>query len=120
MFFLGFQFGKKLVEVLFVLDDLFFRGFCFSQTHDCADGKPKDRTDIGASLFRFHALPALVGIFAVILYQPASKCQTTQTNTDATIEAATEMRISFLTFCSSREVVASIALRLSESIPDSS
>ena len=119
-FFLGFQFGKEFVEVLLVLDNLFFRGFCFSQTHDRADGKTEDRADIGASLFRFDALPALVGIFAVILYQPASRCQTTQTSTDATIEAATEMRVSFLTFCSNRSVVASIALRLAESIPDRS
>ena len=117
-FFIGFQFSEELVEVLFVLDDLLFHGICFSQTHDRADGETKDRADIGASLFRFDALPALVGIFAVILYQPASRCQTTQTSTDATIEAAIEMRVSFLTFCSNRSVVASIALRLAESIPD--
>ena len=65
-FFLGFLFSEELVEVLFVLDDLFFREFCFSQAHDCADGETKDCADIGASLFRFDALPALIGIFAVI------------------------------------------------------
>ena len=65
-FFLGFQFGEELVEVLFVLNSLFF-GFGFSQTHDCADGKTEDRADIGASLFRFDALPAFIGIFAVVL-----------------------------------------------------
>ena len=66
-FFLGFQFSQEFIEVLLVLDDLFFRGFCFSQTHDCADGEAKDRADIGASLFRLDTLPALVRIFTVIL-----------------------------------------------------
>ena len=66
-FFLGFQFSKELVEVLFVLDSLFFREFCFSQAHDCADGETEDRADIGASLFCFDALPAFIGIFAVVL-----------------------------------------------------
>ena len=67
MFFLGFQFGQEFIEVLLVLDDLFFRGFCFSQTHDRADGETKDCADIGASLFCFDALPAFIGIFAVVL-----------------------------------------------------
>ena len=66
-FFLGFQFSQEFIEVLLVLDDLFFRGFSFSQTHDCADGETEDRANIGASLFCFDALPAFIGIFAVVL-----------------------------------------------------
>ena len=64
-FFLGFQFSEELVEVLLILNSLFF-SFGFGQCHGCADGKTKDCADIGASLFRFDALPALIGIFAVI------------------------------------------------------
>ena len=66
-FFIGFQFSQELVEVLLVPDNLFFRGFAFSQTHDRADGKTKDRSYVGTSLFCFDPLTALIGIFAVIL-----------------------------------------------------
>lgn len=111
--FLGFQLSQELIEILLVLNGLlFFRGLMLGQCHGCADGKTKDRSHIGASLFRFYALAAFFGIFAVILDQPTSRCQTTQTSTDSAADATEVVNRSFLILLSSAEVTASIDLRL--------
>ena len=119
-FFLGFQFSQELVEVLLVLDDLFFRRFGVSQTHNRADGKTKDRADIGAGMFRFHALAALFGIFAVIFDQPTQCCKAMQTSTDRATELTAVQMTIFLTLLSSRSMNCRISPLLSESILDRS
>ena len=112
-FFLGFQFGKKLVEVLLVLDGLLFlRGLGFGQCHGCADGETKDGAHIGASLFCLDSLLPFFGIFTVILNQPTSRCQTAQTSTESATDATDVVTRSFLILLSSAEVTASITLRL--------
>ena len=112
-FFLGFQFGKEFVEVLLVLDGLLFlRGSVLGQRHGCADGETQDRTHIGASLFCLDSLLPFFGIFAVILDQPTSRCQTAQTSTESATDATDVVTRSFLILLSSTEVTASIDLRL--------
>ena len=67
-FFLGFQFGKELVEILLVLNGLLFlRGLGFGQCHGCADGETQNRSYIGASLFCLDSLLSFFRIFAVVL-----------------------------------------------------
>lgn len=85
-FFLGFHLGKELVEVLLVLDGLFFRGLGFCQCHGCANGEAEDGTHIRAGLFRLDTLAPFFGIFAVILDQPTKCRKTTQTSTDRAAE----------------------------------
>lgn len=103
---------KELIEVLFILDGLFFRGPGFGQSHGSADGKAKNRTYIGANLLRLDALMAFFGIFTVISNQPTSRCQTTQTSTDNAADATDVVMRSFFSFLSTSEATVSIALRL--------
>ena len=113
LFFLSFQFGKELVEVLLVLNGLLFlRDLGFGQCHGGADGETQNRSYIGASLFCLDSLLPFFGIFAVILDQPTSRCQTTQTSTDSAADATDVVTRSFLILLSSAEVTASIDLRL--------
>ncbi|MGN0473209.1 MAG: hypothetical protein ACI4F8_10230 [Lachnospiraceae bacterium] len=102
--------GKELIEFLLILDGLLFSwGFGFGQYHGCADGKAKDRTHIGASLFCLDALMAFFGIFAVIGNQPTSRCQTAQTSTESSIDATDVVMRSFFSFLSTSEATASIS-----------
>lgn len=111
---------KELIEVLFILDGLFFRGSGFGQSHGSADGKAKNRTDIGTVLLRKDALSLLFRIFTVILNQPAKCRKAMQASVDRATElTAVAMRIFIIFFCR-LDVTVSIALRLSESILDSS
>ena len=67
-FFLGFQFGKELVEVLLVLNGLLFlRDLGFGQCHGGADGETQNRSYIGTSLFCLDSLLSFFRIFAVVL-----------------------------------------------------
>lgn len=85
-FFLCFYLGQEFVEILFVPDGLFLRGFGFSQRHSGTDGEAKDGTHIRAGLFRFYTLAAFLGIFAGILNQPTKCLKTTQTSTERAAE----------------------------------
>lgn len=114
-FFFGFQFSEKLIEVLLVLDGLFFRGFGFGQCHSCTNNKTGNCTDIGADLLRLDALTAFFGIFAVIFDQPTQCCKAMQTSTDRATELTAVPMMSFLILLSSRCVSSRISLRLSES-----
>ena len=113
LFFLGFQLSKEFVEVLLVLDDLlFFRGLMIGQCHGGTDGKSQNRSHIGASLFCLDSFLPFFGIFTVILNQPTSRCQTTQTSTESATDTTEVVTRSFLILLSRAEVTASIDLRL--------
>ena len=113
LFFLSFQLSKELVEVLLVLNGLLFlRGSVLGQCHGCADGETQNRSYIGTSLFCLDSFLPFFGIFAVVLDQPTSRCQTTQTSTESAADATDVVTRSFLILLSSAEVTASIDLRL--------
>ena len=78
VFFLSFQLSKELIEVLLVLNGLLLlRRLGFGQCHGGADGETQNRSYIGASLFCLDSFLPFFGIFAVILDQPNSRCQST-------------------------------------------
>ncbi len=69
-FLLGIHLRQKFIEVLLVQDCLFF---ALGQRHGGANDKTEDGSHIGTVLLRFDPLPAFLGVFAVVLYQPASR-----------------------------------------------
>ena len=103
--FLGFYLSQKFIEVLLILNGLFFwRGLILTQRHSCADYQTQYRTDISTVLLSKDALSFLFRIFTVILNQPTSRYQTAQTSNDRTAELTAVPIMSFLMLFSSRFV----------------
>ena len=102
--FLGFYLSQKLIEVLLILDSLFFRGLGFGQSHGRTDYQSQRRPDIRTILLCKDAKPFLFRIFAVIGNQPTSRYQTAQTSNDRTVELTAVPIMSFLMLFSSRFV----------------
>lgn len=107
--FLGFYLSQKLIEVLLILDSLFFRGLGFGQSHGRTDYQSQRRPDIRTILLCKDANPFLFRIFAVIGNQPTSRYQTAQTSNDRTVELTAVPIMSFLMLFSSRFVSTRIS-----------